>query len=92
MKDNKDEEKTLFQAIDAVDDKFLMETLKDMEKRKNQNHKQQLKFKQMTPMVKAATIALICFSDLRNKCQRGSSDIENISAVDSKDIYVTDDI
>ena len=25
MKDNKDEEKTLFQAIDAVDDKFLME-------------------------------------------------------------------
>ena len=35
MKDNKDEEKTLFQAIDAVDDKFLMETLKDMEKRKN---------------------------------------------------------
>ena len=29
MKDNKDEEKTLFQAIDAVDDKFLMETLKD---------------------------------------------------------------
>ena len=28
MKDNKDEEKTLFQAIDAVDDKFLMETLK----------------------------------------------------------------
>ena len=38
MKDNKDEEKTLFQAIDAVDDKFLMETLKDMEKRKNQNH------------------------------------------------------
>ena len=61
MKDNKDEEKTLFQAIDAVDDKFLMETLKDMEKRKNQNHKQQLKFKQMTPMVKAATIALICF-------------------------------
>ena len=49
MKDNKDEEKTLFQAIDAVDDKFLMETLKDMEKRKNQNHKQQLKFKQMTP-------------------------------------------
>ena len=34
MKDNKDEEKTLFQAIDAVDDKFLMETLKDMEKRK----------------------------------------------------------
>ena len=27
MKDNKDEEKTLFQAIDAVDDKFLMETL-----------------------------------------------------------------
>ena len=34
MKDNKDEEKTLFQAIDAVDDKFLMETLKDMEKEK----------------------------------------------------------
>lgn len=64
MKDNKDEEKTLFQAIDAVDDKFLMETLKDMEKRKNQNHKQQLKFKQMTPMVKAATIALICFLTL----------------------------
>ena len=30
MKDNKDEEKTLFQAIDEVDDKFLMETLKDM--------------------------------------------------------------
>ena len=28
MKDNKDEKKTLFQAIDAVDD----ETLKDMEK------------------------------------------------------------
>ena len=64
MKDNKDEEKTLFQAIDAVDDKFLMETLKDMEKRKNKNHKQQLKFKQMTPMVKAATIALICFLTL----------------------------
>lgn len=41
-----------------------METLKDMEKRKNQNHKQQLKFKQMTPMVKAATIALICFLTL----------------------------
>ena len=64
MKDNKDEEKTLFQAIDAVDDKFLMETLKDMEKRKNPNHKQQLKFKQMTPMVKAATITLICFLTL----------------------------
>ena len=32
MKDNKDEEKTLFQAIDAVDDKFLMETLKDMKR------------------------------------------------------------
>lgn len=64
MNDNKDEEKTLFQAIDAVDDKFLMETLKDMEKRKNKNHKQQLKFKQMTPMVKAATIALICFLTL----------------------------
>ena len=31
MKDNKDEEKTLFQAIDAVDDKFLMETLKEKE-------------------------------------------------------------
>ena len=62
MKDNKDEEKTLFQAIDAVDDKFLMETLKDMEKRKNKNHKQQLKFKQMTPMVKAATIAFSCLS------------------------------
>ena len=41
MKDNKDEEKTLFQAIDAVDDKFLMETLKDMEKRKNKKQKQQ---------------------------------------------------
>ena len=86
MKDNKDEEKTLFQAIDAVDDKFLMETLKDMEKRKNQNHKQQLKFKQIS------NDCIDLFSDLRNKCQRGSSDIENISAVDSKDIYVTDDI
>lgn len=68
MKDNKDEEKTLFQAIDAVDDKFLMETLKDMEKRKNKNHKQQLKFKQMTPMVKAKNDCIDLFSDLRNKC------------------------
>ena len=42
MKDNKDEEKTLFQEIDTVNDKFLMETLKDIEKRKNQNHKHQL--------------------------------------------------
>ena len=64
MKDNKDEEKTLFQAIDAVDDKFLMETLEDMDKRKKQDHKQRSKFKQMTPMVKAATIALICFLTL----------------------------
>lgn len=52
MKCNKDEGKTLFQAIDAVDDKYLVETLEDMQKRKGQNHKQQ--FKQMTPMVKAA--------------------------------------
>jgi len=37
MKDNKDEEKTLFQAIDAVDDKFLMETLKDMEKKESKS-------------------------------------------------------
>ena len=51
MKDNKDEEKTLFQAIDAVDDKFLMETLEDMDKRKKQDHKLRSKFKQMTPMV-----------------------------------------
>ena len=43
MKDNKDEEKTLFQEIDAVDDKFLMETLKDMEKRKNQNQRKRKK-------------------------------------------------
>ena len=59
MKCNKDEGQTLFQAIDAVDDKYLVETLEDMQKRKGQNHKQQ--FKQMTPMVKAATITLICF-------------------------------
>ena len=62
MKCNKDEGKTLFQAIDAVDDKYLVETLEDMQKRKGQNHKQQ--FKQMTPMVKAATITLICFLTL----------------------------
>ena len=62
MKCNKDEGKTLFQAIDAVDDKYLVETLEDMQKRKCQNHKQQ--FKQMTPMVKAATITLICFLTL----------------------------
>ena len=37
MKHNKDEEKALFQAIDAVDDKFLVETLEDMEERKKQN-------------------------------------------------------
>ena len=30
MKDNKDEEKTLFQAIDAVDDKYLVEALEDI--------------------------------------------------------------
>ena len=65
MKDNKDEEKTLFQAIDAVDDKFLMETLKDMEKRKNQNHKQQLKFKQMTPMVKALIAMVLTVIQLK---------------------------
>ena len=41
MKCNKDEGKTLFQAIDAVDDKYLVETLEDMQKRKGQNHKQQ---------------------------------------------------
>ena len=75
MKCNKDEGKTLFQAIDAVDDKYLVETLEDMQKRKGQNHKQQ--FKQMTPMV-------------RNKCYRGSSDIQDISTMDSKDIYATD--
>ena len=39
MKCNKDEGKTLFQAIDAVDDKYLVETLEDMQKRKGQNHK-----------------------------------------------------
>ena len=43
MKCNKDEGKTLFQAIDAVDDKYLVETLEDMQKRKGQNHKQQFK-------------------------------------------------
>ncbi|MFR7383171.1 MAG: hypothetical protein ACLUTO_00665 [Anaerostipes sp.] len=32
MKCNKDEAKTLFQAIDAVDDKYLVETLEDMQR------------------------------------------------------------
>ena len=39
MKHNKDEGKRLFQAIDTVDDKFLMEALEDIEKRKKQAHK-----------------------------------------------------
>ena len=54
MKDNNDEEKTLFQAIDAVDDKFLMETLKDMEKRKN------LRFNQRYGHRSALDLSIIC--------------------------------
>ena len=92
MKDNKDEEKTLFQAIDAVDDKFLMETLKDIGKRKNQNHKQQLKFKQMTPMVKAATIALICFLTLGISVSVAAATSKTFSAVDSKRHFMSQTI
>ena len=91
MKDNKDEEKTLFQAIDAVDDKFLMETLKDMEKRKEpKTTNSKLKFKQMTPMVKAATITLICFLTLGISVTVAAATSKTFSTMDSKDIYATD--
>lgn len=57
MKNKNDEGKFLFHAIDEVEDKFLVETLEDIEKRKNKNIQQ--RFRKLNPMMKVASIALI---------------------------------
>ena len=59
MKNEKDEGRFLFHAIDEVDDKFLMETLGDIEKRNNKEKNIQQRFRKSNPVMKVASIALI---------------------------------